>query len=153
MVSGTTSAITGAAVIMTLGAFGEPGRRQCGVVNLLNGRSRRATKAASQSVWRCAAEARCHDAASSAAMARTSALLASSSRSCETVFMRVQRDFFFADSMTVSIRRSSSAESLPLPPSTSAATALASEPSKNVCTTRFNAERLAFSRGSVGRKT
>jgi hypothetical protein len=50
MVSGTESAITGAAVITTLGAFGEPGRRQCGVVNLLNGRSRRATKAASQSV-------------------------------------------------------------------------------------------------------
>jgi hypothetical protein len=54
--------------------------------------------------------------------------------------------------MMSSMRFSSSAESLPPSPSTSAATALESEPSKNVCTTRCNAERLAFARGSVGMK-
>src|SRR4051812_6382586 len=61
-------------------------------------------------------------------------------------------DLALADLMIASMRWSSSAESFPPSPSTSAATALESDPSKNVCTTRFSAERLAFARGSVGMK-
>jgi len=53
--------------------------------------------------------------------------------------------------MMVSRRSNSSAGSLPPASSTSAATALASEPSKNVSTTRFNAEGRTFSRVSVGK--